>query len=190
MKVLIVEDDELILIGLKKCLEKWGATVSTAATEDKAIENLKQELDLIITDVKLADNGSGIEVVKAANSIKPTPIMLAISGEATPLEAFLLAKEGVVGYIPKPLEFTTFIATIESILESVPELDSLISAQVGKRTYSDVLFKVRQTMVEQALAKCNGNKVKAAKLLNVTRQAVQQMLKSFEDYRLESIPCN
>ncbi len=190
MKVLIVEDDELILIGLKKCIENWGAIVSTAITQEEAIENLKFEPDLIITDVRLANDGSGIEVVKAANSIKPTPIMLAISGEATPLEAFSLAKEGVVGYIPKPLDFTTFIATIESILESVPELDPLISAQVGKRSYTDVLFKVRQTMVEQALAKCNGNKVKTAKLLNVTRQAVQQMLKSFEDYRFANKPCN
>jgi DNA-binding NtrC family response regulator len=107
-------------------------------------------------------------------------MMLAISGEATPLEAFRMAQAGVSAFIPKPIDLNTFSASIELVLQNPPNFLPQVATQVGKKTYYDIVRNVRKTMLEQALARTGGNKVQAAKLLDVSRQAVQQMIHDFE----------
>jgi transcriptional regulator with PAS, ATPase and Fis domain len=56
----------------------------------------------------------------------------------------------------------------------------MVASQVGRRSYHDMVRQVRKTMLEQAMARSGGNRVQAAKLLEVSRQAVQQLIKDFQ----------
>ncbi len=178
MKAVIVEDDSVLRQALCEKLQLWGAEVFQAADEKSGLALLDISPELLITDIRLPD-GNGITIAESASRIRPVPLMLVISGEATPLETFRLAKAGVAAYIPKPINLETFTALIEAVIDSVPDIAPHISGLVGKSSYIDVLRKVRRTMLEQALAKTAGNRVHAARLLDISRQAVQQLIHDF-----------
>jgi DNA-binding NtrC family response regulator len=181
MQVMIVEDNDAVRFGITNVLQEWGAEVFEASTEQEALLSLDKVVpDLLLIDVRLGENGSGVTVAEKAAQLKPVPMMLAISGEATPLEAFRMAQAGVSAFIPKPIDLNTFSASIELVLQNPPNFLPQVATQVGKKTYYDIVRNVRKTMLEQALARTGGNKVQAAKLLDVSRQAVQQMIHDFE----------
>jgi two-component system response regulator RegA len=180
MKVLIVEDDALLRKAMSSALRDWGAIVTSVSTEQEAITALADNPELLITDVRLPNHGSGVRVVESASKMRPAPLMLVVSGKASPVEAFRLAQAGVLMYIPKPLDFDCFIATIEAIISDPPDMSHMVASQVGRRSYHDMVRQVRKTMLEQAMARSGGNRVQAAKLLEVSRQAVQQLIKDFQ----------
>jgi DNA-binding NtrC family response regulator len=55
---------------------------------------------------------------------------------------------------------------------------------VGSQPLHDIVGGVRRVLVEQALALSGGNKTHAAELLQVTRQAVQHMVRDLELHAL------
>ena len=179
---LVVEDDELVRMGVVGVLRGWGAATLEASTEAEALAHLRDRIpDVVISDICLkSDGGSGVTVFEAAAALRPCPRLLAISGEATPLQAFRLAQIGVAAYIPKPFDLPTFIAGFEAMLEQTPPIGAQIAQQVGAVPYHAMLEKVRRTMVEEALARSGGNREHAARLLNITRQAVQQLIRTLE----------
>jgi len=180
LSVLVVEDDELIRMALVRELRSWGAQTTETDQEAEAITLLGLRPDMVVLDVNLKNGGSGVTVARAAARATPMPIVLAISGAVTPTQAFDLAQAGVVGLIQKPLDLETFTATVEAYLDRHYPVEQGIALQVGRADYSSVLANVRKTMLAQALGKAGGNKMAAARLLNITRQAVQQMMHDFE----------
>ena len=180
MRVLIVEDDALVRSGIVHALKSWGAEVLEADSEQEGLALLALGPSVVLADVRLPPNGCGLRVAEAALRSRSRPRVLAISGEATPSEAFQLAQMGVTAYLPKPLDLETFAATVEHLLSLPPPFEPAIAMQVGSLSYPEVLERVRRTMLEQALARTDGNKHKAAQLLQVTRQAVQYIFKNFE----------
>ncbi len=65
-KVLIIEDEAIIAVDLAGLVADIGHTVThVARTRDKAVElGRKDPPDLILADIQLADNSSGIDAVK------------------------------------------------------------------------------------------------------------------------------
>jgi hypothetical protein len=59
-------------------------------------------------------------------------------------------------------------------------VEELVRCEVGSASYHDVAARVRRTMVEQALRLSGGNKTGAARILRISRQAVQQLMRSLE----------
>lgn len=74
LKVLVVEDDEIIAMLLAETLEDLGYSVcATAATEQDAITAAHQHApDLMIVDVGLSQ-GSGIDAVAAISRTRAVP---------------------------------------------------------------------------------------------------------------------
>ncbi|MEY4512980.1 MAG: hypothetical protein RLZZ450_5102, partial [Pseudomonadota bacterium] len=70
---------------------------------------------------------------------------------------------------------------IERALSEAPKLDALVAASVGRTPMRELQTEVRRVMVEQALAKAEGSRSGAARLLSVSRQAVQQMVREREE---------
>lgn len=63
--ILIIDDDESILVGMKLTLEAWGCIVSTASNLEEAIDICTDTIpDVIIADFRLRDNINGIDVVQ------------------------------------------------------------------------------------------------------------------------------
>lgn len=132
--------------------------------------------DLVLLDVRLPD-GSGVNLAAIAAQMLPAPLVVALSGEATAQEAFALAQLGVVQFVSKPFSLDELLHAIEQVAVSDLRLEPIVKTCVGRHDLREVQDGVRNTMVHEALAISGGNKTDAAKLLRVTRQAVQKFIR-------------
>jgi DNA-binding response OmpR family regulator len=76
-KVVIVEDDRLLAIVLRKMAKSMGfRVVDTAQGGKDAIESVqKHNPDLILMDILLADSISGIEAMKTIRKVSDVPVI-------------------------------------------------------------------------------------------------------------------
>lgn len=116
MKVLAIDDEQLVLLPLQKKLEELGYQVSTTTDASEAIgmyDRLKP--DLVIVDINMPDV-SGIEFINHIRIEKysSTPIIV-LSGNTNPdiiTEAFKL---GINDYIKKPMSLDDICARIKRL---------------------------------------------------------------------------
>lgn len=107
-KILVIEDEELMLKALEFRLRKDGYEVYTAKDGSAGMQLIKeQQFDLIITDIMMPFVG-GLEIVgKVKNDpkTKDTPVIIlsAVGLEKIVLEAFQL---GADDFITKPFNLS------------------------------------------------------------------------------------
>jgi len=100
--VLVVEDTQDIVMGLKDLLEHDGYAVTVAGTCASAIEHVRtQHVNAILLDLTLTD-GDGLEVMKAAHSLDPTlPVIIVTANTSTDKTVGSLTR-GAFNYLIKP----------------------------------------------------------------------------------------
>jgi DNA-binding response OmpR family regulator len=101
MKILVAEDEPIMLKTIALRLKKDGHTVITTDNGREALEQIELENpDLIITDIMMPYS-SGLEIVGKVKQNKTTPIIVlsSMGQENIVLEAFNL---GADDYITKP----------------------------------------------------------------------------------------
>jgi DNA-binding NtrC family response regulator len=176
-RILIVEDDPMMMRTLERAVHPLASSVTCAESVAAAKEALRAGVDLVLLDVRLGD-GSGVLVAEEAVRLDASPLVIALSGHATPPEAFRLAQLGVRAFLPKPFELYELLAALERVLAAPPDLTPHVKGCVGHADLRSVQTEVRRAMLDQAMALARGNRSVAAKLLSVTRQAVQRMVRS------------
>jgi DNA-binding NtrC family response regulator len=174
--VLLVEAEARLADSLRAALELWGGEVHCARTLEQAVRACTLRFELVVLDLDLPD-GCGMQLAEAATRLRPLPAIVAISGRATAGDAFRLAQLGVLAYLPKPLSPRELTQHLELVLEQTPNYMPHLLGTVGRESFRHVLDRVRRAMAEQALAISAGNKTGAARLLGITRQAVQQLIR-------------
>lgn len=86
--VVVIDDDQLVLEGMGGMLRSWGCRVVAAGTLDTARSGLagySHPPDLIISDYRLSDGHTGIDVIEQLRKAYPTPIpAFLITGDSAP----------------------------------------------------------------------------------------------------------
>lgn len=104
-KVLIVEDETIVALEIKKVLEKLDFIVTDMATGyDSALESVKRtKPDIILMDIDLRDDKDGIDVAKQIQKTNNIPIIYttAYSDEKTLNRAI---ETNPVTYLIKPFK--------------------------------------------------------------------------------------
>lgn len=179
---LVVEDDADVREGIVRIVRRWGTEVAEARTAAaaRALLDSPPPPDLMIVDVRLPDEDA-FGLLNVAAKLSPAPVVVAISGKASPNEAFRLAQSGARAYLAKPFSIDELTAQIEAAFESTPPIAPWVSAYVGHISMRELQREVRRVMMNEALARSEGNRTGAARLLEVSRQAVQQMLRNGGD---------
>lgn len=155
--------------------EEWGLLVRRASTFEGGLEALAPPLDLVLLEVPLAD-GDAVTLARRAGRLHPAPLQLALGGSGAEMDAFTLGQAGVHGYLTQPFSGERLSAKLRQVLTYAPDLAPIVQTVVGQRGLPEVQQEVREVMLTQALARA-GSRVGAARLLKVTRQAVQQALR-------------
>ena len=117
MKILVVEDEALMLKTLEMKLQKEGYEVICCSDGRAALELMESENPLmVITDIMLPYS-SGIEIIRAAKQ-KPQPVAVivlsALGQESTVEEAFEM---GADYYITKPFNLNELVIRIKRLLK-------------------------------------------------------------------------
>jgi DNA-binding NtrC family response regulator len=175
-RILVVDDEPVILRSVSRVIDGSGPTVVTAGTVEEAIAALEDGVDLVITDLRLGER-SGVEVAQAAAARHPAPIVIAMSGGADAADGLALGKAGVAAFLAKPFSPEDLLDLLAGLQTPGPqELDAVVRRVVGDWPMPDVLDSVRRSMVFEALARTQGNKAHAAQLLGISRQNLQHIL--------------
>ena len=122
-KVLVVDDEKLIVKGIRFNLEQDGMEVDCAYDGEEAVEKAKEnKYDIILLDLMLPKM-DGLEVCQQIREFSNVPIvMLTAKGdESDELMGFDL---GVDEYIAKPFSPKILVARVEAILRRTGRSES------------------------------------------------------------------
>jgi two-component system response regulator AtoC len=122
LKVLLVEDDQIMRLSLEDRLALEGIKVQSAQSVADARHQLeKGDIDLVVTDVRLPD-GSGAKLFQEIQGHhEGTPVIL-MTAYGDIGDAVALVKAGVVDYLTKPFDVTKFVATIRRNLSRINDV--------------------------------------------------------------------
>lgn len=112
MKILLVEDSEMIVKAIKFLLEERNYDVSVASTIKDAKEKVSNNYDLVILDVMLPD-GNGLDFFKNYVDV-PTLVLSAKDEEEDVVTSLDL---GVEDYIIKPFRSKELLSRINNIIK-------------------------------------------------------------------------
>lgn len=105
MRVLIVEDELLIAINLEQYLEDWGYQVCAFARDaDEAYEKAGSlQPDVLLMDVRLANNSSGIEAARRIMEAFHIPSVF-VTGNLDRETVAEINPLNPLGLVPKPID--------------------------------------------------------------------------------------
>ena len=102
-EVLVVDDEAVVLTVLREALRRGGYRVTTAASAEEAIDLMqKRRFDLVLTDKNLP-GASGLDVLRAARALSPSPAIVMITGYSSLDSAVEALDIGAHDYIEKPI---------------------------------------------------------------------------------------
>ncbi len=140
MTVLIVEDDEIILEGLKISLEQENYDIVTASTQKAALEIINSgiEINISLLDVMLPD-GDGYAICKEIRRRSDAPIIFLTACDDE-IHTVLALEQGADDYISKPFRIRELLARMKAVLRrtgaggSEQTLVNIGDAQVNLQT--------------------------------------------------------
>ena len=112
MKALVVDDEKLIVKGLKFSLEQEGYEVDCAYDGQEAVDKCKEkEYDIVLLDLMLPIL-SGYEVCQQVREFSDMPIIM-LTAKGDDMDKILGLEYGADDYITKPFEKIELLARIQ-----------------------------------------------------------------------------
>ncbi len=117
MQILVVDDELSMREYLEVLLSRGGYQVVTAPDVATAVDTiLKNNLDVVISDIKLGQE-SGLAVLRAARASATPPEVILITAYGTPATAVEAMREGAYDYICKPFDNEELMLLVQKALE-------------------------------------------------------------------------
>jgi len=114
-KALVVDDEKLIVKGIKFSLEQDGYEVDVAYDGKEALKMAKEkEYDIVLLDVMLPEM-DGMEVCQAIREFSEMPIIM-LTAKGTDMDKILGLEYGADDYITKPFNILEVKARIKAII--------------------------------------------------------------------------
>jgi response regulator NasT len=135
-KLLLVDDDRLVLATLTRGLAAAGFVIMAAESVTEAEDLLTGSMrpDLAIVDVMMPER-SGLELVKRLRDIDHIPfILLTATADANVVEQAM--QDGALGYVVKPVSVPQLVPAIEVALARSADLQDL---RMSQRQFQAVL---------------------------------------------------
>lgn len=114
MKIMLLEDDEAIVVGLKYSLENEGYQVVVTKNVKEALNRIEHEMaDLYILDLTLPD-GSGYDVCRKIKEKGNYPVIF-LTAFDDEINVVMGLELGADDYISKPFRLKELMARIKSV---------------------------------------------------------------------------
>ena len=114
-KVLVVDDEKLIVKGIRFSLEQEGMEVDCAYDGEEALNKAKEnQYDMILLDIMLPKM-TGLEVCQQIREFSSVPIIM-LTAKGEDMDKILGLEYGADDYITKPFGMMEFIARVRAVL--------------------------------------------------------------------------
>ena len=118
-RILIIEDDPHILLGLEELLKSEGFVVTVCSRGDHAIDMAQKEKpNLIVLDVMLPGL-SGYEICKQLRARKISTPILMLTAKSQEIDKVIGLDLGADDYVTKPFGVRELLARIQALLRRV-----------------------------------------------------------------------
>ena len=122
-RILLVDDEPLILKGLKFSLNQDGYDTDTATNGDQALEMaLNNDYDIVLLDVMLPGL-SGIEVCQRIREKSDVPIIM-LTAKGGDMDKILGLEYGADDYITKPFKLGVLVSRVNALLRRAKDFSS------------------------------------------------------------------
>ena len=144
-KVLVVDDEKLIVKGIRFSLEQDGMEVDCAYDGEEALEAAKKkEYDIILLDVMLPKL-NGCEVCQQVREFSDVPIIM-LTAKGDDMDKILGLEYGADDYITKPF----------NILEVKARIKAIMRRSGGKQSRED---SGKVVVIDELKVDCEGRRV-------------------------------
>jgi DNA-binding response OmpR family regulator len=158
-KILLVEDDPHILLGLEEVLKSENFDIAVCNRGDQAIEAFhKHRPALLVLDVMLPGL-SGYDICKQLRSKKITTPILMLTAKGQEIDKVVGLDLGADDYVTKPFGVRELLARIHALLRRVPKTISEKAAdeapfQIGPAHIDPKTFQIKRgRQIEELTAK-------------------------------------
>ena len=121
IRILLVDDDEVVRLSLTSVLEQCGFVITTAANVPEALKYISSETyDVLLSDLHMPGAGDGLTVVSAMRHANPQAVTLLLSAfpEMTAAaQAILLQADQI---LVKPMDVTLLVEIIRQRVANGP----------------------------------------------------------------------
>lgn len=146
-RLLLVEDEEVILKALRRLLERNHFHVETATTVEEAIEAQPQSFDLVLADLRLP-GAEGTSVIPLAD---PVPVVI-MTSHASVRSAVDAMRHGAIDYIAKPFDHDELLMVINrSLMQNLMQAQNR-ALRLDVQRSQPLQQHVRGTQLEDLLA--------------------------------------
>ena len=164
-KILIVEDDPHILLGLEELLKSEGYDVASCNRGDEAVAAVaKFQPALIVLDVMLP-GASGYDICKTLRAKKFAAPILMLTAKGQEIDKVIGLDLGADDYVTKPFGVRELLARIQALLRrTVTATDKTLADdifQIGSATIDPKTFQLKRGKATEELT------AKELKLLQV-----------------------
>ena len=112
MRILIVDDEQLVRWFLERALQKWGHDVLSAPNVSEAIELLgREKFDILFTDLRMPE-GNGTHIISRVSELTDKMKVVVCSAFVTPEMAEDFKAQGIIT-LKKPFK----LAELEDVLK-------------------------------------------------------------------------
>jgi DNA-binding response OmpR family regulator len=117
MKILVIDDEPVVLNSCRKVLEEDGFDVYLVPSADEALKAMKKEgFDLLLVDVKMPKH-DGIYLMQKVKEKWPDVPIIVMSGYPTPDTITDGAKMGAEAFIAKPFTPDELLESIRQVIQ-------------------------------------------------------------------------
>jgi RNA polymerase sigma factor (sigma-70 family) len=201
-RVLLVDDDDMILAGLSALLELENIPATVAGDRESAEALMEEQFfPLVLADLRLRDGDDGLMLIEAIRRISPASKIAAMTGFATPeLDARALSV-GAEIVLHKPFFGEEFIEAVKALLASVPDPEDLESvyaattprlrAMVSRRFHlspadcEDLIQQAWCVVLEKRAQVREIGPFLAGTVMNLARQTLSRQMRESD---LEAVP--
>jgi DNA-binding response OmpR family regulator len=117
-KILLTDDDELVLLSLEELMDSQGFEVHTASNGAEALAKAGNEsFDLVVLDV-IMPGMSGFEVcakLREMEAYQEKPIIM-LTAKSSSADKEKGLKAGATNFLPKPIDAGKLLAAIQELL--------------------------------------------------------------------------
>lgn len=120
-RLLVVDDEKDMVLGLRKTFTKEGFNVDVAEDGLDAAQKLeKSGYDIVISDLKLP-RLDGLGLLERAKNVRPRAVFIIITGYGTIESAVKALKLGAFDYVTKPFTVEQLTTVVKSAAEAIGE---------------------------------------------------------------------
>jgi len=187
LTVCILDGDAAQTISTKNSLERSGFPVIVAANPHDALEKIRLgSCRVVLADSKLPGM-DGIAFIGKVLLKNPETHVLLMSGDHSVDAAIDAIKHGAQDFLCKPLDYARLIRTLDDLAGEMQKPRASNAAPASEPWRPLPLSEMRRIHIRRVLETCNGNRVRAARMLGIGRTSLYRFLKSSDKQSVASV---